>query len=194
MTDKEINKKIGDYFLSDAREFLKRYDLLVENATNLGLRMKLIVELIFSLECALKSLFLYETELEPKQAYKVAKKDLSHNIERIIDELTPESRQKIEDILQTDYKKYQIFHRYTLESEISFRNEYGILDEKYYDSIDHIMIKNKLYDEIVEIIKFIEDKYLIKSKNIPFEIISFDNIDINKLQSDFNEIREALKP
>lgn len=191
MTDKEINKKIGDYFLSDAREFLKRYNLLVENATNLGLRMKLIVELIFSLECALKSLFLYETELEPKQAYKVAKKDLSHNIERIIDELTPESRQKIEDILQTDYKKYQIFHRYTLESEISFRNEYGILDEKYYNSIGHIMIKNKLYDEIVEIIKFIEDKYLIKSKNIPFEIISFDNIDINKLQSDFNEIREV---
>lgn len=194
MTDKEINKKIGDYFLSDAREFLKRYDLLVENATNLGLRMKLIVELIFSLECALKSLFLYETELEPKEAYKVAKKDLSHNIEKIINKLTPESRQKIEEILQTDYKKYQIFHRYTLESEISFRNEYGILDEKYYDSIDHIMIKNKLYDEIVEIIKFIEDKYLIKSKNIPFEIISFDNIDINKLQSDFNEIREALKP
>lgn len=194
MTDKEINKKIGDYFLSDAREFLKRYDLLVENATNLGLRMKLIVELIFSLECALKSLFLYETELEPKEAYKVAKKDLSHNIEKIINKLTPESRQKIEEILQADYKKYQIFHRYTLESEISFRNEYGILDEKYYDSIDHIMIKNKLYDEIVEIIKFIEDKYLIKSKNIPFEIISFDNIDINKLQSDFNEIREALKP
>ena len=76
MTDKEINKKMGDYFLSDAREFLKRYDLLVERATNLGLRMKLIVELIFSLECALKSLFLYETELEAKKAYKIVKKIL----------------------------------------------------------------------------------------------------------------------
>ena len=188
MTDKEINKEIGDYFLSDAKEFLKRYDLLVENATNLGLRIKLIVELIFSLECALKSLFLYETKLEPKKAYRVVKKDLSHNIEKIINKLTPESKQKIKDILQTDYKKYQIFHRYTFESEISFRNEYGILDEKYYDSIDHIMIKNKLYDETVEIIKFIENKYPTQ-----FEIISFENIDISKLQSDFNEIKEVLK-
>jgi hypothetical protein len=92
MTDKEINKEIGDYFLSDAKEFLKRYDLLVENATNLGLRIKLIVELIFSLECALKSLFLYETKLEPKKAYRVVKKDLSHNIEKIINKLTPESK------------------------------------------------------------------------------------------------------
>lgn len=189
MTDKEINKKIGDYFLSDAREFLKRYDLLVENATNLGLRMKLIVELIFSLECALKSLFLYETELEPKEAYKVAKKDFSHNIERIIDELTPESRQKIEDILQTDYKKYQISHRYTFESEISFRSEEGILGMKYYDSIDRIMINNKLYDEIVKIIQFIENKYPTE-----FEITEFENIDTNKLKSDFNKIREVLKP
>ena len=90
--------------------------------------------------------------------------------------------------MQTDYRKYKIFHRYTFESEISFRNEYGILDEKYYDSIDHIMIKNKLYDETVEIIKFIENKYPTK-----FEIISFENIDISKLQSDFNEIKEVLK-
>lgn len=188
MTDKEINKKIGDYFLSDAREFLKRYDLLVENATNLGLRMKLIVELIFSLECALKSLFLYETELEPKEAYKVAKKDLSHNIKKIINKLTPKSKQKIKDILQTGYEKYQISHRYTFESEISFRSEEGILDEKYYDSIDYIMIKNKLYDEIVEIIKFIENKYPTTIKTI-----SISDIDINKLQSDFNEIKEILK-
>lgn len=188
MTNKEINKKIGDYFLSDAREFLKRYDLLVENATNLGLRMKLIIELIFSLECALKSLFLYETELEAKKAYKIAKKDLSHNIEKIINKLTPESRQKIKDIFQTNYEKYQISHRYTFESEISFRNEYGILDEKYYNSIDHIMIKNKLYDEIVEIIKFIENKYPTDVK-----FISISNLDINKLLSDFNEIKEVLK-
>ena len=189
MTDKEINKKIGDYFLSDAREFLKRYDLLVENATNLGLRMKLIVELIFSLECALKSLFLYETELEPKEAYKVAKKDLSHNIEKIINKLTPESRQKIEDILQIDYKKYQIFHRYTFESEISFRSKYGILDEKYYDSIKDIIIKKELYNEIVEIIQFIENKYPTE-----FEITKFENIDTNKFKSDFNKIRKVLKP
>ena len=59
---------------------------------------------------------------------------------------------------------------------------------KYYDSIDDIMIKNKLYDEIVEIIKFIENKYPTTIKTI-----SISDIDINKLQSDFNEIKEVLK-
>ena len=50
------------------------------------------------------------------------------------------------------------------------------------------MIKNKLYDEIVEIIQFIENKYPTDVKSI-----SISNMDINKLLSDFNEIKEVLK-
>lgn len=46
---------------------------------------------MFSLECALKSLFILETNLSEKEAYQKIKK-LSHNIEKIIDNLTEESK------------------------------------------------------------------------------------------------------
>ena len=184
MTDKEINKEIGDYFLSDAREFLKRYDLLVENATNLGLRMKLVCELLFSLECALKALFLYETNLEPKKTYETIKKNFSHNIDKIIKKLSQENREKVKSILKTNYKNYQVFHRYTFESVCFLRNNM-VLDEKYYTNIvNDIILKKQFY-------KHVED--ISDQQDSSIETIAFEDIDYHKETQKYQKIEDISK-
>lgn len=45
----EIKKAFAEYFLTDSRDFILRYDRLEESATHIGLRTKLVVELMFSL-------------------------------------------------------------------------------------------------------------------------------------------------
>ncbi len=191
MTDKEINKEIGDYFLSDAREFLKRYDLLVENATNLGLRMKLVCELLFSLECALKALFLYETNLEPKKTYETIKKNFSHNIDKIIKKLSQENREKVKSILKTNYKNYQVFHRYTFESVCFLRNNM-VLDEKYYTNIvNDIILKKQFYKEIKELIKHVED--ISDQQDSSIETIAFEDIDYHKETQKYQKIEDISK-
>lgn len=208
MTDKEINKEIGDYFLSDAKEFLKRYDILVESATNFGLRMKLVCELLFSLECALKALFLYETNLEPKKTYETIKK-FSHNIDKIIKKLSQENKKKVKSILKTNYKDYQVFHRYTFESVCFLRNNI-VLDEKYYTNIvNDIILKKQFYEEITELIKHVEGQNSsiekIASEDIDYhedisnqqassiEIIAFEDIDYNKETQKYQKLEDISK-
>ena len=207
MTDKEINKEIGDYFLSDAKEFLKRYDILVESATNFGLRMKLVCELLFSLECALKALFLYETNLEPKKTYETIKKNFSHNIDKIIKKLSQENREKVKSILKTNYKDYQVFHRYTFESVCFLRNN-TVLDEKYYTNIvNDIILKKQFYEEIKELIKHVEDISdqqnssieTIVSEDIDYhednsiETIAFEDIDYHKETQKYQKLEDISK-
>lgn len=206
MTDKEINKEIGDYFLSDAKEFLKRYDILVESATNFGLRMKLVCELLFSLECALKALFLYETNLEPKKTYETIKK-FSHNIDKIIKKLSQENKKEVKSILKTNYKDYQVFHRYTFESVCFLRNN-TVLDEKYYTNIvNDIILKKQFYEEIKELIKHVEDISdqqnssieTIVSEDIDYhednsiETIAFEDIDYHKETQKYQKLEDISK-
>ena len=182
----EIKKQLAEYFLTDSRDYLLRYKTLEESATHIGLRTKLVVELMFSLECALKSLFIIETELDEKEAYRKIKK-LSHNIGKIVENLTENSRNVFSEKMTIEYENYKVFHRYIFESEMAFREEIGILGMKYYETINNYSWRQSFYKEIKGFIEYIETK-------TPFEfnLISLSDINIDDEISKFNKLKEIL--
>jgi hypothetical protein len=168
----EIKKQLADYFLTDSRDFLTRYTILEESATHIGLRTKLVVELMFSLECALKSLFIFETELSEKEAYQKIKK-LSHNIEKIIEHLTENSRVEFNKIVTIEFQYYTVYQRYIVESEMAFREEFGNLGLSYYETINNPTWRKSFYNQIQLFIKYIETK-----NSFEFKTIALSDIDL----------------
>jgi len=183
----EIKKIFAEYFLSDSRDFILRYDKLEESATHIGLRTKLVVELMFSLECALKALFIIETKLDEKKAYKKIK-SFSHNINKILENLTDESKLVFNEKVTIDYENYKVFHRYIFESEMAFREEIGILGLKYYETINNPSWRQSFKNQIVNFTQYVDSK-------IPFEFktISLSEIDIEEEISKFNNLKDILR-
>lgn len=178
-----MNKKIAEYFLTDARDFLKRYDLLVESSTHLGLRSKLLIELVFSAECALKALIFIESDLNEKDTYKKTKK-LSHNINKLLENLNSDSRLQYRKIVKTDLSKFAVYNRYQIESEIDFRENNGSLGRKYYDTIADFNWMNKLYKQIIEFVKFVDSKIPVN-----FELKNLSDVNIELEIDKHNKIR-----
>lgn len=158
----EAKKQLYHYFLSDSKDYLSRYNKLEESATHIGLRSKLVIELMFALECSLKALFILETELDEKQAYEKIKK-FSHNIQKIVDHLSEESKNEFNKTITIDFENYKVFQRYMFESEMAFREEFGVLGEKYYKTINNPLWRKSFYNEIQSFKNFVE-------KKIPTEI------------------------
>lgn len=166
-----LNKDISDMFLSDARDFLTRYQNLKESATHIGLRSKLFLELLFAVECSLKSLFFIESQLDEKETYKKVKK-LSHNIEALISNLKPESQIKFHELITLDLNFYRVFNRYLVESEIVFREDVGILGKQYYSTIANFVWMDKIYSQIQTLIDFIQAKNPVEFKSLKFSEIN----------------------
>jgi len=85
----QIQNKISDFFLTDAYEFLKRYEILKEHTSHLGNRSKLLVDLCFALECSLKSLIFLETNLDVKKTYNKVK---THDLNKLVNLLKPATK------------------------------------------------------------------------------------------------------
>ena len=182
----DLKKEISDMFLSDSRDFLKRFKQLEESATHIGLRSKLLVELLFSLECSLKSLIFLESETDEKSTYKKIKKS-SHNIEKLLNTLKEESRTKFNELITIDISIYNVYNRYLLESELVFRKDFGILGEEYYDTISNFQWLNKIYKEIDSFIEFVQTKNPVEIK-----IIKLSDIDIEYEKNKFNKLKEII--
>ncbi len=183
----EIKKTFAEYFLTDSRDFILRYDRLEASATHIGLRTKLVVELMFSLECALKALFIIETDLNEERAYKKIK-SFSHNINKILENLTVESKLIFDEKVTIDYENYKVFHRYIFESEMAFREEIGTLGLKYYETINNPSWRQSFKNQIEDFIQYVNSK-------IPFEFktISLSDINIEDEISKFKNLKDILK-
>ena len=183
----EQKKQLAEYFLSDSKDFLARYIKLEENATHFGLRTKLIVELMFSLECALKSLFILETSLSDKKAYKKIKKNFSHDIDKIIADLSEESKIVFDEKVTIDYQNYKVYQRYVFESEMAFREEVGALGQIYYDTVNNHLWRKSFYEQVKSFIEYVESKHPFE-----FKTISFLNIDVETELLKFKKLKEML--
>lgn len=183
----EIKKQLAEYFLTDSRDFLTRYIQLEESATHIGLRTKLVVELMFSLECALKSLFILETNLSEKDAYKKIKREFRHDIEKIVANLSEESERKFREKVTIDFQYYKVYQRYIFESEMAFREEFGTLGHKYYDTINSHLWRKSFYDQIKSFIEYVETK-----NPFEFKTISLSDIDVEAELLKFNKLKELL--
>lgn len=182
----EIKKQLAEYFLTDSKDFLSRYVKLEESANHIGLRTKLVVELMFSLECALKALFILETDLSDKEAYKKIK-SFSHDIKKMVDNLTDESKAEFKEKITVDYQHYKVYQRYIFESEMAFREEFGSLGLSYYETINNPTWRRSFYDQIQLFIKYVETK-----NPFEFRTISLSDIDIEATLLKFKKLRDLL--
>lgn len=179
-----LNKKLGDYFLSDCREYLNRYEALKGNSTYVGNRSKLLVDLMFGIECLLKATIFFESEISEKETYK---KIITHDLKKLYDKLSEQSKDSYNSCVNIDLNEFQVKIRYQLESEIDFRNEQGILDSKYYDTIANPIWLDKIYNEIMCFSNYVE-----KINPVDLTPINFSEIDLEEEITQF-EIFKTLK-
>lgn len=180
-----LNSKLSELFLTDASDYLNRYQKLKESASHIGLRSKLLVDLLFGLECSLKSLIFLESNFDSKTTYKKIKK-LSHSIEELSAELSETSRAEFDKLVTIDLSIYKIFNRYMLESELVFREESGFLGKGYYDTIANPQWMESVFLEINSFIAYVRSK-----SSSGFKVINFADIDIEAemlIQSTLKEI------
>ncbi len=149
----KINKEISTYFLTDAKDYLNRYQILKEKATHIGLRSKLLIELLFALECSLKSIIYLETNEDEKIIYG---KLLSHNLDKLFNLLSENSKSEYKTLIKEDLHKFQVGIRYQLESEIDFRTEKGVLSEKYYNTIANFLWLDNIYNQVANFVAYID--------------------------------------
>lgn len=181
-----FNDHLSELFLTDARDFLNRYRTLQESATHSGLRSKLLVDLLFGLECSLKSLIFLESSDDAKITYKKIKK-LSHSIEKLYENLSDESRQEFDKLVTIDLSIYNIFNRYMIESEIVFREEFGILGRTYYASIANPQWMDNVYKQIKSFIEYVAGK-----KSVDFKIQNISDIDIEAESLKYSMLKEII--
>lgn len=165
-----MNSEFSSFFLSDARDYLNRYGILKKNATHLGLRSKLLVELLFALECSLKSLIYLESKEDEKKTYH---KIFTHNIDKLVQLLSKTSKKEYSKLITIDLSNFIVGIRYQLESEIDFRTEDGILGKKYYSTIANFIWLDKVSIQISNFISYIDNLNPLRLEIINFSDINF---------------------
>lgn len=182
-SNEEINRIIGNYFLDDSRSFLSRYNLLIETATDKGRRCKLLVDMLFSIECSLKALLFFESKADEKVTYKKVKR-IGHKLNNLFNEQDISKYSKINEyynqIKSIGLNDYEIHLRYTLESHIKFDPCYEkkinpSKEEEYYKMVEELMITGQIYNIAKGLLDIVEELHPTK-----FVTIKFSDIDIEK--------------
>lgn len=172
--EKEIKKDIANYYLSDSRQFLNRYELLRPIQTEIASRSKLLIDIVFSLECSLKALLFLESKLDEKATYKLIRK-CGHDLRKLLEHVDSSSITSIVSVIDHNIEHFSISSRYTLDANIYFRNPVGNLSELYYSTIANHSWLELLFHEA-------QDLYAYVSIKIDNSIVSktFNEIDIEK--------------
>ncbi len=190
-TLEKIMKEISEHFLSDGNQYLNRYEYLLESTfTHVGTRSKLLVDLLFSMECSLKSLLFIESQVDEKETYRKIK---SHNLIKLIEKVnqSPEIIELKTFITSKNIESISVACRYTLEANIQFREPIGSLGDTYYNTVADPNWIDDVYKQAKKLSEYVSDisdlKYGI------FSIEDAGNLDINELIEISNRVRDISK-
>lgn len=188
--NERLRQEIAGFFLQDSGDYLARFSALFNEHgfTHIGNRSKLLVDILFSIECSLKALIFLESQDDEKKTYEQIKR-CSHKIEKLLSQI-----QSV-DTDFTNFKnfanqisldEYSICSRYSLEANICFR-ENGVLANKYYSTIANPTWIEALYEEAKKL------KEYVSSKTAPFSIVRLSDIDINELLENQKRLSDIAK-
>ena len=117
--DDDLKKEISDFFLTDSSNYLARYNALIDVFTDISTRSKILVDLLFSFECSLKSLIFLRSNSDEKSTYKNIR---THNLNNLLSKIDTAKFQDIASfILDENLDDISVGVRYTLEANIKFR-------------------------------------------------------------------------
>ena len=90
-------QRISGFFLHDSSDYLVRFECLFKSGVfaDLGSRSKLLIDLLFSIECSLKALIFLESEKDEKDTYKLIK-GCSHDVNKLLPKIKSEDTDFIE--------------------------------------------------------------------------------------------------
>ena len=171
----EINENIAKDFITDSSDFLKRYKILEEVSISghKGLRSKLLVDLLFAAECALKGLIFITSKEDIKLVYK---KICTHNLNQLLTFLPDKEKSDCESFLNDTFINFSIKTRYMVEAYKTFE-ENGCLSKEYYDTIANPEWFSKVYENLKKLKDYVWNKV-----TIPTEGGLFVDFDLDKIQ------------
>lgn len=154
-------QRISGFFLHDSSDYLVRFECLFKSGVfaDLGSRSKLLIDLLFSIECSLKALIFLESEKDEKDTYKLIK-GCSHDVNKLLPKIKSEDTDFIEFkefVSRISLGEYSISSRYSLEANICFR-ENGVLASKYYSTIANPAWIEALYKEAKKLKEYVSSK------------------------------------
>lgn len=175
----EINESIAKDFITDSSDFLKRYKMLEKKSISghKGLRSKLLVDLIFAAECALKGLIILTSKEDIQLIYK---KICTHNLTKLLSFLPENEKSNCKNFLDDIFINYSIANRYMVEVYKTFE-ECGCLSVDYYDTIAN----PEWFANVYEKLKKLHD-YVWNKVTIPIEGGIFGEFDLDKIEKEHN--------
>lgn len=183
MSTENANKIFAEEFLSDSRDFLKRFNILLEQSLNsyIGMRSKLLIDLLFSAECCLKALILLNsgTSISRKSFF-------NHNLNNLLSLLSGDDYSFCKEHLNDNLISFSAQNRYMVESQKTFRTNL-ILNETYYNTIAKHQWFVSVSENIKKIIDYVSDKI-----GSPIKVVKISDIDIEKIKQ-INECRVKFK-
>lgn len=179
-----LRKELVDYFLTDSRDYLTRYDILLDNFTHIGNRSKLLVDLLFSMECSLKALIFLRSTDNEKQTYKKIK---VHSLAKLFNQLDTIAITDIVNFVTSNkLDDISVGTRYLLEANILFR-ENGILGKKYYNTIACPKWIDEVYQTAKKLLEFVDKERDVKFGKITIQDLS--EIGMNLLLENTDRIK-----
>lgn len=183
-TNKDVNEKIGRKFMEDSQSFLKRYQKLHEDATDKSSRCKLLIDIRFAIECALKALIFFESDDNEKTTYKRVK-NMGHKLESLFNDSIVKNHHEVfayyNDIHDLKLDEYDVGLRYSLETDIKFNSDEK--REEYYNMVNNLLNNGKIFGVANELYEVIS-----KLHPIPFVPQQMSNLDIRKVVDIHNRI------
>lgn len=138
-----INEDIAKLYLSDSLEFIVRYNSLEKHQSYMGNRSKNMIDLLFSLECNLKALAFLESKSSEKEIYKRIK---THNLKQLLLQVNLDSLPEVKEFILKNLTYLKVEVRYLIVANTIFRNNTGVLNKCYHETIANPIWMKKFYD------------------------------------------------
>ena len=136
----------------------------------MGSRSKLLLGLLFAIECVLKSLVVIESSADEKSTYKKIK---THEFNKLIDMLDEKTKILCSKFINPELNDYYVRIRYSLESHIDFRTDQGALSEKYYSTIANFNWLDDMNEKSNLLLEYASSR-----NQVPIEVIRLSDVDI----------------
>ncbi|OCQ23386.1 hypothetical protein A7985_05450 [Pseudoalteromonas luteoviolacea] len=156
---KYVKYMIASNFYVDGNIFIKRYDIALSSdyLGNTNYRSKMVVDLLMSIECSLKSLLITTSndEVSAKEAYKKARK-CGHNLDKLAKLVINQSKYKIRipssnSSVFVELHELGVFARYSFEIwSIKIKQKHLFCDNLVERTIENTYWCNRLRDEAIK--------------------------------------------
>lgn len=133
-----VPRTIAEHYCADSRDFIERFDILLEHPLTKTGRVKRFIDLLMGCECILKAhIFLCHLERNPCETYSKIR-GAGHKIDKLADLACFNQDRENYDFLKSTLQPFSVFLRYSLDASDTFfpmRSDWDNADINYSETI-----------------------------------------------------------